>query len=81
MIHFATFNPKIESDMSDSKLKETLPLAETGNKQHTALINGASADPLSMCLDQLLSAGKQGRPQPVCDPEKSINGPDWTNTL
>ena len=67
--------------MSDSKLKETLSLAETGDEQHTAPIDGASADPLSMRLHRLPSAGKQGGPQPVHDPDKSIDGPDWTNTL
>jgi hypothetical protein len=67
--------------MSDSKLKETLSLARPGDEQHTAPIDGASADPLSMHLDRLPSAGKQGGPQPVRDPDKEMGGPDRTNTV
>jgi hypothetical protein len=66
--------------MSDSKPKETQPLANTGSEQNTAPVT-ASADPLSMRLNRLPSAGKQGRPQPVRDPDKSVDGPNWTNTL
>ena len=32
-------------------------------------------------LNRLLSAGKQGGPQPVRDPDKSKKGPDRTNTV
>ena len=65
----------------DPQPKETQPLAETGDEQHTALIDGASADPLSMRLDRLPSAGKQGGPQPVRDPNKEMGGPDRTSTV
>ena len=67
--------------MSDSKPRETQPLANTGNEQHTALIDSASANPLSMHLNRLPSAGKQGRPQPVHDPDKSMVGPNRTDTV
>ena len=68
--------------MSDSQLKETQPLADTSDKQDTAPVNSASADPLSMCLDRLLSARKQGRmSQPVHDPDKLMDGPDLTRTV
>ena len=66
--------------MSDSKPKETQPLANTGNEQNTAPVT-ASADPLSMRLNRLPSAGKQGGPQPVRDPDKEMGGPDQTNTV
>ena len=65
----------------DPQPKETQPPAKTSNEQHTASIDGASADPLSMHLDQLLSAGKQGGLQPVHDPNKEMDGPDWMNTM
>ena len=56
-------------------------LADTGNEQGTAPVT-ASADPLSVRRSWLPRAGKQGRTsQPVCDPDKSMNGPDWTNTV
>ena len=66
--------------MSDSKLKETQPLAHTGNEQNTAPVT-ASAGPRSMRLNRLPRAGKQGGPQTVRDPDRTVNGPDWTNTV
>ena len=68
----STFNPQP---------KETQPLADTSNEQDTAPVT-ASADPLSVRQSWLPWARKQGgMSQPVCDPDKSINGPDRMNTM